>query len=54
MSLEEFEEVGVVFLGDAFEVEDFAEVGVGFVGDVDEVSLDEGFGGRGADLERFD
>lgn len=45
MGLEEVEEVGVVFLGDAFEVEDLAEVDVGFVGDVDEVGLDERFGG---------
>ncbi len=44
MGLEEFEEVGLVFLGDAFEVEDLAEVDVGFVGNVDEVGLDEGLG----------
>lgn len=54
MCVEEVHEDGLVGAADALEVEDFPEVGVGFVGDVNEVGLDEGFWGMGADLEGFE
>ena len=43
----------VLFL-ETFQIEEFAEVGIRFVGDVNEISLDEGFRRRRADLEGFE